>query len=418
MKDKASKSDIYWLLEGSQLNHRYKVQHVIAEGGMGLVYFGFDEVLQTQVSIKEFFPRKYSMRQGGKELRPYEGEAEEFFKSGLEKFINEARTLARFGSYDSVVSTRDFFYENNTGYIVMDYIDGVTVRELIEKEGKMKPERVLALMKPVLYAMSAIHEAGLLHRDIAPDNLILRSNGSLVLIDFGTARFLNDDEEKTMTIYYKSGYSASEQYAPDMEKGPFTDLYGICATMYYMLTGIKPQESIQRILKDRVVPLENFHNISLEKEKKELIMQGMAIQSSERIKNVDALYEKLYKEAEAEGKKGLKGMGYKIALLIVIFSIMFVCVKIGAFYSKKEVTVPVASPTPIVSATATILSTATPKVTESVTEKPKKKKTAKKVKKTEKPVVTKKPKATKRPKTTVKPKTKKKNEEIAGQLPW
>lgn len=418
MKDKASKSDIYWLLEGSQLNHRYKVQHVIAEGGMGLVYFGFDEVLQTQVSIKEFFPRKYSMRQGGKELRPYEGEAEEFFKSGLEKFINEARTLARFGSYDSVVSTRDFFYENNTGYIVMDYIDGVTVRELIEKEGKMKPERVLALMKPVLYAMSAIHEAGLLHRDIAPDNLILRSNGSLVLIDFGTARFLNDDEEKTMTIYYKSGYSASEQYAPDMEKGPFTDLYGICATMYYMLTGIKPQESIQRILKDRVVPLENFHNISLEKEKKELIMQGMAIQSSERIKNVDALYEKLYKEAEAENKKGLKGMAYKIALLIVIFSIMFVCVKIGASYSKKEVTVPVASQTPIVSATATILSTATPKATESVTEKPKKKKTAKKVKKTEKPVVTKKPKATKRPKTTVKPKTKKKNEEIAGQLPW
>lgn len=418
MKDKASKSDIYWLLEGSQLNHRYKVQHVIAEGGMGLVYFGFDEVLQTQVSIKEFFPRKYSMRQGGKELRPYEGEAEEFFKSGLEKFINEARTLARFGSYDSVVSTRDFFYENNTGYIVMDYIDGVTVRELIEKEGKMKPERVLALMKPVLYAMSAIHEAGLLHRDIAPDNLILRSNGSLVLIDFGTARFLNDDEEKTMTIYYKSGYSASEQYAPDMEKGPFTDLYGICATMYYMLTGIKPQESIQRILKDRVVPLENFHNISLEKEKKELIMQGMAIQSSERIKNVDALYEKLYKEAEAENKKGLKGMVYKIALLIVIFSIMFVCVKIGASYSKKEVTVPVASQTPIVSATATILSTATPKATESVTEKPKKKKTAKKVKKTEKPVVTKKPKATKRPKTTVKPKTKKKNEEIAGQLPW
>lgn len=418
MKDKTSKSDTYWLLEGSQLNHRYKVQRVIAEGGMGLVYFGFDEVLQTQVSIKEFFPRKYSMRQGGKELRPYEGEAEEFFKSGLEKFINEARTLARFGSYDSVVSTRDFFYENNTGYIVMDYIDGLTVRELIEKEGKMKPERVLALMKPVLYAMSAIHEAGLLHRDIAPDNLILRSNGSLVLIDFGTARFLNDDEEKTMTIYYKSGYSASEQYAPDMEKGPFTDLYGICATMYYMLTGIKPQESIQRILKDRVVPLENFHNISLEKEKKELIMQGMAIQSSKRIKNVDVLYEELYKEAEAEGKKGLKGMGYKIALLIVIFSIMFVCVKIGASYSKKEVTVPVASQTPIVSATATILSTATPKVTESVTEKPKKKKTAKKVKKTEKPVVTKKPKATKRPKTTVKPKTKKKKDEIAGQLPW
>ena len=407
MKDKTSKSDTYWLLEGSQLNHRYKVQRVIAEGGMGLVYFGFDEVLQTQVSIKEFFPRKYSMRQGGKELRPYEGEAEEFFKSGLEKFINEARTLARFGSYDSVVSTRDFFYENNTGYIVMDYIDGVTVRELIEKEGKMKPERVLALMKPVLYAMSAIHEAGLLHRDIAPDNLILRSNGSLVLIDFGTARFLNDDEEKTMTIYYKSGYSASEQYAPDMEKGPFTDLYGICATMYYMLTGIKPQESIQRILKDRVVPLENFHNISLEKEKKELIMQGMAIQSSERIKNVDALYEGLYKEAEAESKKGVKGMVYKIALLIVIFSIMFVCVKIGASYSEKEVTVPVASQTPIVSPTVTVLSTATPKATESVTEKPKKKKTAKKIKKTEKPVVTKKPKATKRPKTTVKPKTKK-----------
>ena len=114
---------------------------------------------------------------------------------------------------------RDFFHENDTSYIVMEYVEGDTVKEEVEEKGKMPPKMVLESMQPVLRSLSAIHESGLLHRDIAPDNLILRSNGSQVLVDFGTARFLSDDDEKTMTIFFKSGYSANEQYAPDREKG-------------------------------------------------------------------------------------------------------------------------------------------------------------------------------------------------------
>ena len=418
MKEKSpSVHEGYWLVEGTVLHERYEVETVVAEGGMGIVYLGYDKLLRTKVSIKEYFPRKYAMRVNETRLRAYEGDARRLFDSGLEKFIEEARTLARFGTFESIVSVRDFFHENDTGYIVMEYVEGDTVKEEVEEKGKMSPKMVLESMQPVLRSLSAIHESGLLHRDIAPDNLILRPNGSLVLVDFGTARFLSDDDEKTMTIFFKSGYSANEQYAPDTEKGPYTDVYGVCSTMYFMLTGIKPQESIRRILKDQVVPLNKFSDISLSKEEKELIMKGMAIRSQNRIQNIDELYRGLYeKPVEPDKNATLRRIGKRVVVLVLLVAAMGVCIRIGALFGGGESPTAVVSPTPrgnVAVETSTASPTASPKPQK--TKKPEKtpKPTKKPPRKTPKPKVTKKPVVTKKPDNT-----KKKDEEIAGELPW
>lgn len=289
----------YWLPRNTVLHGRYEIRDVIAEGGMGIVYLGYDPVLETKVSIKEYFPRRYAMRIPEEvSLQIYAGSSAEIFRTELDKFIKEARTLARFGALDSIVSVKDFFYENETGYMVMEYVEGETVKQLVEREGRMEPLSVLRLMKPVLDCLSVIHREKLLHRDIAPDNLILREDGRLVLIDFGTARFLSTDDEQTMTIYYKSGYSAGEQYAPHTEKGPYTDVYGICTTMYFMLTGVSPEESVRRILHDRVVPLSQYRDIDLPDSAQKAIEKGMAVDIQKRYADVEMLCKDLYQNVD------------------------------------------------------------------------------------------------------------------------
>ena len=157
----------YWLPRNTVLHGRYEIRDVIAEGGMGIVYLGYDPVLETKVSIKEYFPRRYAMRIPEEvSLQIYAGSSSEIFRTELDKFIKEARTLARFGALDSIVSVKDFFYENETGYMVMEYVEGETVKQLVEREGRMEPLSVLRLMKPVLDCLSVIHREKLLHRII------------------------------------------------------------------------------------------------------------------------------------------------------------------------------------------------------------------------------------------------------------
>lgn len=241
----------YWLKKGTELNGKYEILDVIDEGGSGIVYLGFDKILQQQVSIKEYFPRRYAMRMNGeKEIAVYKGNSRELYRQGLSKFVNEARTLAHFEGLDSIVMVKDFFYQNQTAYMVMERILGENVKQIVERDGPMSPQKVFSIMKPILYSMNEIHKEGLLHRYISPDNIILTKSNKAVLIDFGAARFLEMRDNKTMTVFFKRGYSAEEQYVENSEKGAYTDVYGASATIYFMLTGIRPDESVRRLIRD------------------------------------------------------------------------------------------------------------------------------------------------------------------------
>lgn len=294
-----AQNEWYWLEKGTVLAERYRIEDVVSEGGFGIIYIGCDLILDMKVAVKEYFPRRFAMRESGNlELHVYKGaESEKHFRQGLEKFYNEARIQAQFHDLDSIVTVRDFFYENKTAYIINDYVQGINVSEYVRLNGRMEPERVLQLMEPILGSLSKIHSTGLLHRDISPDNIILLGDRA-VLIDFGAARTVNIQDDRSITVLFKRGYSAEEQYIRNGRQGPYTDVYAACATMYFMLTGTAPEEAVQRHIKDHVVSLTKQKDIALDFYKKEAIMKGMSVAVESRYPDMKALCDALY------GKRG------------------------------------------------------------------------------------------------------------------
>ena len=282
---------------GTCLNERYFLGKVLGEGGFGITYVAWDIVLMVPVAVKEYFPSGIATRE--KEgpqtgtLQIYEGKSELEFEKGKEDFLKEARSLSRFMKLPSIVSVRDFFQENRTAYIVMEYVEGTRVRNYIRKNGKMSGEQVLALMEPVIHSLCDIHKTGLIHRDISIDNLMFDENGQLKLIDFGAARNV-ELPENTITVSIKRGFSPEEQYRAKGEQGPWTDLYSLCGTMYFMLTGKIPDESVERVYADHLVPLRQWEDVKLPMQAKCAIDKGMAVLAKDRWQDMEEFYNELY----------------------------------------------------------------------------------------------------------------------------
>ena len=220
------------LLPGSCLKERYFVGRVLGVGGFGTTYMAWDIILAVPVAIKEY---------------SYRGEEISEIQKGMQNFLQEARTLSQVPVHSGIVSVKDYFQENDTAYIVMEYVDGSSVKKYVKEHGKMEPKLVMRIMEPVIDSLRSMHEIHLLHRDISPDNIMLTKEGKAYLIDFGTARLL-DNTSKTMTLSVKHGFSPEEQYRQKGEQGPWSDVYSLCCTMYYMITGEVPDSSVERVL--------------------------------------------------------------------------------------------------------------------------------------------------------------------------
>ena len=281
--------------QGTMLHERFCVKKVIGVGGFGITYLGEDTLLESMVAVKEYMPEGY-LYTGLSGEEGAETEEKSAFRKGIDDFLREAKLLSLCQELDGIVSVRDFFEENGTAYLVMDYISGISVKEQIRNQGAQKPDEVLKLMKPVIFSLSRLHKVGYIHRDISGDNLLFTSQSSLKLIDFGAARKMNPDGEMTRTVMFKRGFAAEEQYRVKGKQGAWTDVYGICAVLYYMMTGVVPVEAIERVIHDEVVPLEKMPDICLDIEKKKAIDKGMSVFGKNRYQTMDALYEALYLE--------------------------------------------------------------------------------------------------------------------------
>ncbi len=292
------------LAPGTCLAGRYFLGRVLGAGGFGITYVAWDVILEIPVAVKEYYPEglvgRDTLHYGHTSVQIHEGGAKEEFQNGLRSFLREARTMSRFLNMRGIVSVRDFFQENDTAYIVMEYIDGVSMKQHIRRHGKMAGDEVLRLMEPVLISLYQMHGVGLIHRDISADNLMLTREGEVRLIDFGAAR-ANTANQETLTISIKRGFSPQEQYRAKGEQGPWTDLYSLCATMYYMLTGEVPEESVERMVRDKVVPLTERTDVNLSQEQKKALDAGMAVMPSERLQNIRDLYAKLYPGKQMSG---------------------------------------------------------------------------------------------------------------------
>ena len=234
-------------------NGRYEIGQVVGAGGFGITYAAYDRVLSTRVAIKEYLPGEFSTRvSGAVKVTVYGGEKQEQFEDGLVKFYEESNRLAKFNEVPGIVQIYDVFQENDTAYIVMEFLEGEDLGSRLKREGKIPAEEAVRIMAPVLEALSAVHEAGIIHRDIAPNNIYLCKDGRVKLLDFGAARSATGTYSKSLTVLYKEGYTAEEQYQSRGEQGPWTDVYAAAATMYKAITGVVPDGAMERRRKDKL----------------------------------------------------------------------------------------------------------------------------------------------------------------------
>ena len=268
---------------GTVLHDRYLVGKVMGEGGFGITYIGLDQTLELRVAIKEFYMTGFVNRNNSVSFSVSAeiGKNEELFQKNRAKFYSEAKTLAKFSRVDGIVNIRDFFNENDTAYIIMDYLEGKTLKNVLKEKKKLSVEETLSITKPIFSALSAIHKTNIIHRDISPDNIIISTEGKIYLIDFGAARAYSEDEIKSLSVILKPGYAPEEQYRTKGVQGPWTDLYALSATMYRCISGKRPEDSLERLAMDSLPQLCDAEP-SCSKELSDIIMKGLAVRAENR----------------------------------------------------------------------------------------------------------------------------------------
>jgi len=266
------------------LDDQFRVGRVLGVGGFGITYLAFDEVLEMVVAVKEYLPRNIAVRKTGTNtVQPLSSSGEkQDFEFGLKRFLQEARTLAKFEAHPNIVRVRTFFEENGTGYLVMNFYEGRTLSEyLAARNGFLPEDEALLIMEQVLEGLTAVHEEGILHRDIDPNNVYLADNGTVVLLDFGAARTAVGERTQSMSVVLKRGYAPHEQYHSHGDQGPWTDVYACSATLYRVLTGYKPPEAAARILEDDLAP-PNELVPPLSDATNDAVVEGLAVHPDER----------------------------------------------------------------------------------------------------------------------------------------
>ncbi len=246
------------LPDGTELAGDYKIVRVLGAGGFGVTYLADEPELTRKVSIKEYFPSDFALRTESLEATPRSEGCTSDYNWGLDRFVEEAQTLAKF-DHHNIVKVHRIFRANNTAYMVLRFEEGKNFKSWLKDLGRAPRQKELdQIVAPLLDALEVIHKADFLHRDIAPDNIIIRNTGDPVLIDFGAARsdIAAHSKTKTVSALVKPGYSPYEQYAEtSRQQGPWTDIYAFAATLYHAVTGKRPPDSPSRMLKDEMVPI-------------------------------------------------------------------------------------------------------------------------------------------------------------------
>ena len=279
------------------LEGKYLVGKSIGEGGFGITYIGMDLNLEMRVAIKEYYPNGCAIRDTSGNsctVQSYSGEAQTFFETGREKFINEAKILAKCIDLPEIVTVKDFFKENHTAYIVMEFLEGQTLKAYLkERGGRISATETLNMMKPLIRSLGQVHKMNLIHRDISPDNIMITTNYEVKILDFGGARDFGSARGRSMSIMLKPGYAPEEQYRTHGEQGPWTDVYALCATMYRCITGQIPPESMERTYQDHLRPVTDFQP-DCPREVNFAICKGLNVYKDDRWQSMEELYDCLY----------------------------------------------------------------------------------------------------------------------------
>lgn len=297
------------LSSGFILKNCYKIQQVIGEGGFCITYEGIRVSDNKRVAIKEYSSK------------------------GMKGFLHEADSLRRFGYLDSIVSILDTYMENDAAYIIMEYIEGITLRQYVQENGVFAYSELIELMTPLMKSLSQIHRQGLIHRDISPENILIGLDNKFYLIDFNAANVLEEGRQRH-TVVLKTGYAPPEQYVQNGKQGAWTDVYGLVATIVYALTGEAPADSVQRLQEDILwQKLEVMQGLS--EWQRDALSTGMSLQIARRYKDMESLLLALTIPPSVEERKtrvvSLKemkafpkrqGIGFKIGLMLGVTAVL------------------------------------------------------------------------------------------------
>ena len=287
-----------YLMSGTVLNHRYQIESVLGHGGFGITYAAHDQTLQVRVAIKEYLPRQLATRgEGQTKVSIFTGEARQQYDYGLRKFLEEAQSVARFAHHPNVVSARDYFEANGTAYMVMEYVEGVTLKEYLEKKGgRISFEEAKGIMMPVMDALREVHQAGMLHRDVSPDNIYITTSAQVKILDFGAARYFAGEQSKSLSVILKPGYAPEEQYRSSGKQGSWTDVYSVGATLYKALTGQTPPDALDRKEEDTLAPPSRL-GVSILPPAEQALMTALAVDARQRFQTMGEFQQALLGEA-------------------------------------------------------------------------------------------------------------------------
>lgn len=289
----------------SMLQKRYLIDKAIGEGGFGITYAAWDVVRGIKVAIKEYYPSGYVSRDP-RSNRIIINAKQNYAASnrGLKRFIDEAKNLSSINNLAGIVSVYDFFSANNTAYIVMEYLDGISLKKYVRRKGKLDIDATLAILKPVILSLGEVHATGLIHRDISPDNILITKNNEVKLIDFGASKAANIGGQ-SVSIVLKQGFAPEEQYRLHGEQGPWTDIYALGVTIYYCITGQLPPESIQRMYDDTIIPPSQL-NVKIDSFREKALMKALAVFAKDRYRTIKDFAADIYKGEENEDFSDLK----------------------------------------------------------------------------------------------------------------
>lgn len=272
---------------GSILNGRYLIGKVLGLGGFGITYLAFDLVLEQKVAIKEYMPTGVATREADRyTISAVSVKEQSNFQNGESRFLEEARILARLKDTPHIVPVYDYFRENGSAYFVMDYIEGRSLKEEVKQRGgRISVEEALHVLLPLMHALNEVHDQGLLHRDISPDNIYITDKGESMLLDFGAARFALSND-KSLSVILKHGFAPEEQYRSHGHQGPWSDVYAMAATIYLCISGQLPPDALERGYQDSLIPPSQL-GVRIGPACEAALLRALAVRAEDRYPNME-----------------------------------------------------------------------------------------------------------------------------------
>lgn len=338
-------AEVFCLLPGTEIAGRYVVGEMLGLGGFGITYKAWDKKLNTIVAIKEFYPSGLVNRlPGDPNVILVASRREHEFVYGKTRFLEEARNMAKFSTHKNIVNVFDYFEANHTAYIVMEFLDGNTLSQILQQQNEpLSCDYCVQIASGVCAALRAIHKENILHRDVSPDNIMICRDGSVKLFDFGAARF-SAGLENRVTVVVKPGFAPPEQYDKVNRQDARTDIYALGATLYYAMTGVKPEESTNRKIEDKLVePAKIVQTIP--QTISTALMRAMAIEQQYRFSSVDEFEKALQGDREVASVEKERAKRRRRRTAGIAASLLLVAVAAGIFllvvnHQKKTAALP------------------------------------------------------------------------------